>query len=479
MCRRWVVGCIAVFIVGLLFPGWGSAEQPDWPDYLKKTKKPNEFVEWGWDFRIRDERFPDALDRNPYTQEPIREWVRIRSRVFADFKLMEGLKLKTRVINESRLIESPDHYTSSNPYDRYDHTDEFIFDNLYLEFKTNFSVPITWRVGRQDMAALPGTTGPNGTGFGNGLILMDGTPGDGSRSFYFDAVRATLDLDQWTPKSSLDLIYVNNQSYAHDHIPDIARNNYGRLDYWDSEAFIAYYKNASLCPGHQMDAYYIYKTEDQVLKEDWEKSTKPGSITNTAGLRYTGPLWEGAKYDIEGAFQWGDKNGHDLRAFASQESIEQSFDKCQYKPKAKLFHVMLSGDDPDTDTVESWEQVYGRWPAWGELIGYMGGPEDGVYYFTNMHIIGGQLDMVPRENWILTGVMQGVFADENTYAGKAGFSDTGLYRGLNPQAKLTWNPTKYLSFHILYEWWFSGDYMDYPADNGDYSFFRTEMMVKF
>ncbi len=479
MCRRWVFGCVAAFVVGLLFPGWGSAEQPDWPESLKKTKKPNEFVEWGWDFRLRNERFPDALDRNPYTRDPIREWYRLRSRVFADFKLADDLKLKTRIVNETRLIESPDHYVSSNPYDEYDHTDEFLFDNFYLEYKSDCSVPIIWRIGRQDMAALPGTSGPNGTGFGNGLMIMDGTPNDGSRSFFFDAARATIDLEQWIPDSSLDLVYVNNQSYAHDHFPDIARNNNVRIDYWDSEAFIAYFKNASWVPGNQIDAYYFYKSEDQVLREDWEKSTRGGSNENILGLRYTGKLWEGAKYELEGAMQWGNKEGHELRAFACQEAIEQSYADCLYKPKARLFHIMLSGDDPDTDTVESWEQFYGRWPSWGETIGYMGGPEDGVYYFTNMHIVGCQLDMVPRENWVLTGVMQGIFADENTYAGKQGFSDTGLYRGLNPQAKLAWNPTKYLSFHVLYEWWISGNYMDYPADEGDYSFFRTEMMVKF
>ncbi len=479
MCRRWVGVCITMFIVGLLFPGWGSAEQPDWPDYLKKTKKPNEFVEWGWDLRIRNERFPDALDRNPYTQEPIREWIRIRSRVFADFKLMDDLKLKTRIVNESRPIESPDHYRSPNPYDRYDHTDEFLFDNLYLEFKTECSIPITWRLGRQDIMAMPGNSGPNGVGFGNGFIFMDGTPNDGSRSFFFDAARATLDLEQWCPDTSLDLIYINNQSYAHDHITDIALNNRSRIDYWDSEAFVAYFKNASWVPGHQIDAYYIYKIEDQVLREYWENSTRPGSNTNNLGLRYSGKLWEGAKYELEGVMQWGNKNGHELRAFASQEAIEQSFDKCLYKPKARLYHVYLSGDDPDTSTIESFEPIYGRWPAWGECIGYMGGPEDGVYYFTNMHILGYQLDMVPCENWVLTGVMQALWADENTYWNRPGFSDNGKYRGLNPQVKLAWNPTKYLSCHLLYEWFLEGDYMDYPADRADYSFFRAEMMVKF
>ncbi len=45
-------GLLLIFMLNFSY-----AEQPDWPDSLKKTKKPNEFVEWGWDLRIRDERF--------------------------------------------------------------------------------------------------------------------------------------------------------------------------------------------------------------------------------------------------------------------------------------------------------------------------------------------------------------------------------------------------------------------------------------
>lgn len=457
----------------------GRAEQPDWPDYLKKTKKPNEFVEWGWDLRIRDERFPDAIDRNPYKSDPIREWIRIRSRLFADFKLMENLKLKARVVNESRVIESPDHYRSPNPYDRYDHFDETIFDNLYLELKTECVAPITWRLGRQDIFATPGTNGVMGTGFGSGLIIMDGNPGDGSRSFFFDAARATIDLDQWIPESSLDLFYINNDSYSQDHLRGIGGlESRQRLDFWDTEAFGLYFKNASWCQDHQIDLYYIYKTEEQLIREPWEKSTLVGGVVNTAGARYTGKLWENARYELEGATQWGARDGRHVRAFASQESVEQTFTG-KFKPKAKIFHAYLSGDDPDTSTIESWQQVYGRWPKWGELIGYMGPPEDGIYYFTNLHILGVQAEITPAENWVLTGVLQALYADDNTYRDRAGFSDHGRFRGWNPQINLAWSPTRYLTAHILYEWFIEGNYMEYPADRGDYSFLRTEIMVKF
>ncbi len=455
------------------------SEQPDWPDSLKKTKKPNEFVEWGWDLRIRDERFPDALDRIPHKRDPIREWIRIRSRIFADFKLMDNLKLKTRVTNESRLIESPDHYQSPNPYDRYDHFDVTLFDNFFLELKTDGVLPVTWRIGRQDMLAMPGATGIMGTGFGSGLILMDGSPGDGSRSFFFDAARATIDLDEWIPKSSLDIFVIHNDAYSHDHLPNIGGiDSYKRLDSWNSNALGLYYKNASWLEDQQIDLYYIYKTEDQLIREPWEKTTAIGSVVNTAGFRYSGKLRKDLHFELEGATQWGVKDTRQVRAFASQESVEQTFEG-RYKPKAKLFHAYLSGDDPDTNTIEAWQQVYGRWPKWGELIGYMGPPEDGIYYFTNMHILGVQTEITPAENWTLTGVVQALYADENTYRGRPGFSDSGRFRGWNPQVNLAWSPTKYLTTHLLYEWFFEGNYMEYPANRADYSFFRVDLVIKF
>ena len=44
---------------------------------------------------------------------------------------------------------------------------------------------------------------------------------------------------------------------------------------------------------------------------------------------------------------------------------------------------------------------------------------------------------------------------------------------------LAWSPTKYLTTHLLYEWFFEGNYMEYPANRADYSFFRVDLVIKF
>lgn len=471
---------VGVVCLGTLVPAGWAADQADWPQYLKDLKKPNQFTEWGFDLRFRNEEFPNAIDRNPYNNDPLGEWYRIRSRFYLNLKPYEDLTIRTRIVNESRPIVAPDPYVSGNPYDRYDRFDETIFDQLYIELKCHCPFESVLRVGRQDWLAIPGQTGPMGLGFGSGLIFMDGTPGDGSRSAYFDAIRYTMDMSQWTPDSSLDFMAISNKSYSNDHIPNFGNyDDHRRLDLWDTETYAVYYKNGSILPEGQVDAYYIYKINKQLTAEPWERATRPGSHTSTAGLRFSSKLWEGGSYEMEGATQWGAQNGNDLRAFASQTGFTQKFKDTCWTPTFKAYHAYLSGDNPDTNRVESWNPVYGNWPKWGELIGYMGATEDGVYYFTNMHILRLEGTIEPLKNWSVNGVLQWVFADENTHRARAGFSNTGLYRGFNPQVCVTYKPTKFLQTHFRYEWFKPGNYMASPAADTDYHFLRTEVTLNF
>jgi len=54
---------------------------------------------------------------------------------------------------------------------------EVFFDYLHLQWNSAFGLPLTLTVGRQDLM------------LGEGLVVWDGGPLDGSRSAYFNAVR--------------------------------------------------------------------------------------------------------------------------------------------------------------------------------------------------------------------------------------------------------------------------------------------------
>jgi len=458
------------------------------PEWANEIKAPCEYFDWGADLRVRDERFPDAIDRDPSAEDPIRQWMRIRTRLWGNIKPVEDVAVRIRLTNESRAIEAPDHFVSSNPHSNYDHLDEFTWDNLYLEMKNFLDSPATIRFFRQDMLAIPGTTGPNGTGFGDGFIFMDGTPGDGSRSFYFDALRATIDLSQWIENSSVDVMGIMNKRLTRHHLHPLGGDDYYSLtdQDGDNEAYGVYFKNASWVPKSQLDAYYFYMWQQDFKPTRWEPMRYRGGYWNNVGARLAGNLAEKTKYVLEACYQFGRGESRvtrlldDHTGWGTQESISQGFDVWG-KPTAKLFHVYLSGDDPDTDEYEAWKALYNRWPKWGELIGYMGPREDGIYYFTNMHMLGLQVDFSPMENVSVMALYQSLWSDENSRPEGTGIFDDGSHRGHNPQLQVGWAPTKWFNTHVRLEYFETGDYFR-GEDEGfeeEFYFARWEVYFRF
>jgi len=47
------------------------------------------------------------------------------------------------------------------------------------------NLPIDFKIGRQDFLGQ----------YGEGFLILDGTPGDGSRSFYFNAIKLTWKIN--------------------------------------------------------------------------------------------------------------------------------------------------------------------------------------------------------------------------------------------------------------------------------------------
>ncbi|MBN2467254.1 MAG: alginate export family protein [Deltaproteobacteria bacterium] len=455
------------------------------PAWAQEAKQPVPWFDWGMDFRARLERFPNVIDRTPGSTDPIGEWYRLRTRVYFNIKPSEDFKLKVRFTNESRPIMRPDHYRSANPHDMYDHFDEVLVDNLSIEWRNAFDLPITLRIGRQDMLAIPGTTGPNGTGFGNGFIFMDGTPGDGSRTFFFDAIRITLDLSSWIENSSLDIIAMNNDNYTHHHLPVIGNTDYRKVNEWSDESYTLYFKNASWIPRAQLDLYYMYEKKEYQHYKRWERRDAYlayGTHINMIGAFLAGKLDDRTTYVLEGAVQFGAWGGADRRGLGTQASIERTFPGWG-NPALKLRYIFLSGDDPDTSRNEAWDVMYSRWPYLDtELNEYLGARENGVYYLTNLHAFAVQGKISLSENVTFKAISQFLWADENTFesgfGAKSALFGHGNYRGWNPIFIVKWEPATYFNTHILWEYLDAGDYFEGTAKD-NYYFLQVQVYMKF
>ena len=134
----------------------------------------------GADLRIRQE-IMDHVPGNPYggfsafrfRESGYRNHIRFRPRVWAELKGDAGSAglwtLYGRLTDEFRWNSRPANRTTAWP-------GEIVLDNLYLEGKGVFDGFLDLKVGRQDLLGLCGLR----------RILVDGTPGDGSRTLYTD-----------------------------------------------------------------------------------------------------------------------------------------------------------------------------------------------------------------------------------------------------------------------------------------------------
>ena len=137
--------------------------------------------EWGGDVRVRQVHFDDIpiiADPPGVTRGGENHFFRFRTRIGGAMHCGEDVCVKARVVNEFRHFEDPDMDAAAD-VSSWEFPDELIVDNLYLDLKNMLDDKLDLRLGRQDII------------YGTGKVFLDGTPKDGSRTIYNDAVKAT------------------------------------------------------------------------------------------------------------------------------------------------------------------------------------------------------------------------------------------------------------------------------------------------
>ena len=127
---------------------------------------------WGGDNRTRYE-FMDNWPRGNAVTTTYDEYLRFRTRVWGELRPADELLLRVRLGNEFRSYRNSPANNSRNKF-----PDELYVDNLFAQWRED-----GWglKVGRQEYLK------------GSYRILGDGTPGDGSRTIFFDAAMLTLE----------------------------------------------------------------------------------------------------------------------------------------------------------------------------------------------------------------------------------------------------------------------------------------------
>jgi hypothetical protein len=445
-------------------------------DWMKTFHNPMEGVEMGLDIRLRevyarnifslDESYGDNLgeNRNNY------HWQRYRTRLSARWNINEDVSFNTRLTWEFWGHCAPD--DSFNPFfteKSYDF-DEAIFDTFNLQFRNAFDLPLTLTVGRQDII------------LGTGWLVLDGTPGDGSRTIFFDAIRAEYQL---TDTSKLDLIYIQQYDDESKYIKPFnhgaVRDRRRLTQKNDERGFIFYWTN-KLNDAHSNELYYMYKRDrDSYWRQRYQAAAAPGQNADihTIGTRFFGNLDENWSYSTEIAKQFGKRDGSSLQALGSNNKLMYAFND-DHKNEVHVGYEYMSGDDPDSSADEMFDSLWGDWPQYqrgGDLQSYIWAFEgDGLGNVVNLHRFGIGHSFKPSPVWTIATDYNLLWADQNTFGGASRGPNNALtfdsgsnFRGQMLSALATYQCCKKFKTHFLFDYFIPGNYYDSPS--GDEAFF--------
>jgi hypothetical protein len=418
--------------------------------------------------RLRHEYWKNNQDMNNlYYDGGDRNFFRFKTSVWgqADFKETLGFYAKlTNEIKSYNLLGSggaKKYYSDHRHWD----PDEIIFDNLYLDVKKSSNMPLSLRIGRQDLLGL----------YGENFLICDGTPGDGSRTYYFNAFKSSWDIDD---KNTLDFLYINN---PRDDIwlPTINEDkNPVNLNVTAEEGYVLYLKNKSI-KDLAFEPYYIFKREDDDYGSGYQSQT--GKI-NTLGVfsKYITAPWT---FHAQLADQFGKYGSEDRTALGGYLFADYDIKDCPLKTQFSGGYVYLSGDKKGTAKREGWNPLWCRFPIYSELYAQSFQNESGNSYWTNlqMYRLGVTVKPADKAKFNLSysflranALVTGVNANFN-------FSGTGKDRGQLILAKLDYTFSKSVAAYLLGEYFIPscGKHGFYTNDADPAIFLRTQLEFKF
>jgi len=430
----------------------------------------------GGDWRLRGVMFDNNWNYDDDADDSW-EFYRMRTRLWLDTQLMDNLRFYFRLANEYKWgIDSKANALLLDPdFDALIGNKELFLDNAFMEWSEPLDIQnLTLKIGRQDLI------------YGEGFLILDGQSNVGSLAIGFDGVKATWDI---TEDAKLDLFAMK-----------IEEKRKEKAD--DEDLYGAYLTLNNVFENHKLETYVLHRNKNGV--DDYGLTTPfpdgvlidPVQHTTALGARMSGAFLDDKSltYAAEGVFQFGeleDVNGFYFPAGSAGQDIDReayggylwgkyTFVDSDWKPYVKLQGVYLSGDDPGSDDYEGFDGFYGEWPQYSEGYIYQlydpfapvkGGVDGDLGSWTNLMIARAEVGAKPTEQASVLLAYQHLWADEET-----GLGD-GDERGDMVIGILTYNFNKYLSGHLLGEYFWPDDY--YP-DGADDSFFtRWQLMLQF
>jgi len=363
-----------------------------------------------------------------------RLWTRYRGRVWTSVTPIENLQFNVRVITEPRYYFKPE--TMEDQFVR----QEALFDQFNIQWAKVGGLPLKLTVGRQDIK------------FGDGWLIAEGTPLDGSRTFFFDAIRATWDASDI--KTTFDVITIRNRANSSYFIRPFDDKNLDLIEH-DETGVILYGSNKSI-KNTTIDGYFIYKHDDRVA------ANGNNSDIYTFGARATGKMDEHWKYGAELAPQFGQKNGTKIAALGFNSELGYYLND-KLDNNFRVMYEYLSGAGKRDG---AFDVLWGRYAKWSNIYNdCLTDLENLKSQATNYHRVGFGWGFKPAEKLTFEANYNLFFRDRNTFSGTQGFSDKGPFRGQLLTALLKHTITEHLSTALTAELFLPGNYYDHTRND--------------
>jgi hypothetical protein len=425
---------LAVAVLSLLAPSVpGLAGSED-------AKEPRIQISFAERFRV--ESWDNAVNLDETSDEGF-GYTRNKTTLGLKWRALEGLEISGKVTNEFRVYFMP----KDRPFNWH----EVFFDNLAVHWRLPVRIPLTVTAGRQDIF------------LGEGFVLADGTPLDGSRSFYFNALR--VDYDPSPGHKLLAFYHVMNET---DTFLPVLNDRKQALVEQPEKALALYYAGA--LSKVKLDAYGIWKKTERSGEEN------PGSSFTTMGARLQIPVVSPLNLTLEGACQSGSFGDAGRRAFGGISHLD--FTPPWEIPFLKTLvfgGIFLSGDDPGTERLEAWDPLFSRWPKWsdGYLLTFT--RESRPAYWSNLSALYGSilLDLGGRADAVLNFYRLG--ANEPRPGVFPG--GPGLSRGFLMVHRLNFVVSAHLTGYLLWENFQPGDFY-FPGADG-FNWLRFELHFRY
>ncbi len=452
-----ITALVAVFaFVILMSPAYSEAGAAAAPAAQPEKKA----FDWGGDIRLRSENFDDIpISAGGVTRGGENIYFRGRTRIWGQYSFSDLVLFKARIVNEFRS------YQEGSGKNTWDWPDEWVLDNLYLDLTNLADGKFDLRIGRQDLI------------YGTGRVILEGNPLDGSRTIYFNAIKASI---KW-PKTVADILGIWNKAEDELAINSQHRDLVGLIGKYPTDMVETgggvYLKNKSI-EKMPLEAYYLFKNESDYKFTIPATATDPAVTVaqpddlnlHTVGVRLMPQFSPSVSGNLELAGQLGERGSQDVSGWMVDGKLSYKFAATEkVNPAVSAGLYCLSGDDPDSEDDEGWNPLWARYPQHSELFVYAW-DADGAGRWSNVTYPYVGLD-VPFSAKVLLQLTGGyMWAPEED--GPGGESERGsMYTAwLKVKLNNTW------SGHLLGEFVQPGDY--YLVDDTAY-FARLEMMCTF